>query len=275
MGTAPFVLVEPSRQRETPVLVEIPHAGLFVPQHIRARMPVPASSFARDADLFVDELFADAPDEGATLLRATHSRYVVDLNRAEDDVDRDSVEGAPATARAPRGVIWRLSGHGVKLLESPLSRAELEQRLSEVHRPYHAEIERIVARKLERFGIVVLLAAHSMPSHARFASGEVGPARADVVPGTRGRTTADARFIDAVEAHATARGWTVSHDDPYRGGYTTAHYGRPRDHVHALQVELARRLYMDEESLTFSPSAQDVRGWCRRLVAKLGDLALR
>jgi N-formylglutamate amidohydrolase len=275
MGTAPFVLVEPSRQRETPVLVEVPHAGLFVPPDILARMPVPPSSFARDADLFVDELFADAPEEGATFLRATHSRYVVDLNRAEDDVDRDSVEGAPATARAPRGVIWRLSGHGVKLLDGPLSRAELERRLSEVHRPYHAEIQRILAAKLERFGVAVLLAAHSMPSHARLGSGELGPARADVVPGTRGRTTAGARFIDAVDAHAASRGWTVSHDDPYRGGYTTAHYGRPAAHVHALQVELARRLYMDEESLTFTAPAQDVRQWCRRLVAKLGALALR
>jgi N-formylglutamate amidohydrolase len=147
--------------------------------------------------------------------------------------------------------------------------------LSLLHRPYHAEIQRILARKLERFGIAVLLAAHSMPSHARFATGEIGPARADVVPGTRGRSSADGRFIDAVEAHAVARGWSVKHDDPYRGGYTTAHYGRPAERVHALQVELARRLYMDEERLSLSASAQDVRNWCRALVAKLGELALR
>jgi N-formylglutamate amidohydrolase len=275
MGPGPFELHEPARGKETPVIVEVPHAGIGVPPEVLAQIDVPASSIARDADLYVHELYADAPLEGATLLCGTFSRYVVDLNRAEEDYDADSVEGGPLGARAPRGVIWRLSGEGARVFSGPLPRAELERRLDAYHRPYHAEVRRLVAEKVSRFGVAVLLAGPSMPSHARFATGEIGPARADVVPGTRGRTTADERFIDAVEAHARGAGWSVRHDEPYRGGYTTTHYGRPRERTHAIQVELARRQYMDEERLVKHTRFQEVRQWCRTLVAKLGEVALR
>ncbi|MGO9713441.1 MAG: N-formylglutamate amidohydrolase [Polyangiaceae bacterium] len=275
MGERPFELREPAPGQETPVLVEVPHAGLALPPDVLAQIDVPASSLARDADLYVHELYADAPLEGATLLWGTLSRYVVDLNRAEDDFDAESVEGGPAGAKAPRGVIWRVSGEGGRVFAAPLPRAELERRLAAYHRPYHAEVRRIVAEKISRFGVAVILAGHSMPSHARWATGEIGPARADVVPGTRGRTTADSRLIDAVEGHARGIGWSVRHDEPYRGGFTTCHYGRPRDKTHAIQVELARRQYMDEERLVPHTRFQEVRGWCRGLVAKLGELALR
>jgi N-formylglutamate deformylase len=275
MGDRPFELQEPAHDLETPVLVEVPHAGLAIPPEVLAQIDVPASSLARDADLYVHELYADAPLEGATLIYGTLSRYVVDLNRAEDDIDAESVQGGPSTARAPRGVIWRLSGEGERVFRSPLPRAELERRLEAYHRPYHAEVRRILARKLNRFGVAVVVAGHSMPSHARWASGEIGPARADVVPGSRGRTSADPRIIDALEAHAKGAGWSVRHDEPYRGGFTTTHYGRPRERVHAIQVELARRQYMDEERLVPHTRFQEVRAWCRALVAKIGGLALR
>ena len=121
----------------------------------------------------------------------------------------------------------------------------------------------------------MILAAHSMPSVARLAHGDAGQVRADVVPGTRGRTSAAPKYIDAVDAHARARGWSVAHDDPYKGGFTTQHYGRPRDHVHVVQVELARRLYMDEGTYRPIPGAfDDVRAWCRALVRRLGELSL-
>jgi N-formylglutamate amidohydrolase len=271
----PFEVIEPSPDRETPVLVEVPHASVAVPARVLGQIEAPARSLSRDADLYVDALYADAADAGATVLRARLSRYAVDLNRAEDDVDSESVEGGAPHSRAPRGVIWRLSGDGERVLSRPLPRSEVERRLADYHRPYHAEIRRILADKLARFGVAVLLAAHSMPSRARWPSGEVGPPRADVVPGTRGRTTSDGRFIDAVEQHAAARGWSVRHDEPYRGGYTTAIYGRPRDRVHAVQVELARRLYMDEEALAPHTRFPEVRAWCHGLVARLGELALR
>jgi N-formylglutamate amidohydrolase len=112
-----------------------------------------------------------------------------------------------------------------------------------------------------------------MPSVGRAAHGDadaVRAVRADVVPGTRGRTSAAAPFIDHVDAHARAAGLTVAHDDPYQGGYTTQHYGRPDLQIHVVQVELARRLYMDEPTLSKHPGFDRMRAWCGALAKSLG-----
>lgn len=252
---------------ETPVVVEVPHAGLDVPAEYLAQLVAPARSIGRDADLYVDELYADAPACGATLLVAHTSRYVLDLNRSEEDWD-------DAGARAPRGIVWRLTTDGEPALARPLTPAELEARIDAVHRPYHRALREALDRKRARFGWVVLLAAHSMPSVARTGHVDASSARADVVPGTQGRTTAADVVIDAVDAHARDRRFTVRHDDPYRGGFTTRHYGRPREGIHAVQVELARRLYMDEATLERGAGFVPLRAWCRGLVEKLGRLAL-
>ena len=268
---APFTVIEPSVE-ETPLVVEIPHAGLFVDGPALARLAAPARAIGRDADLYVDELYAGAPAHGATLLIANVSRYVCDLNRSELDVDAESVEGAPPQARATRGIVWRLTSEGARVLESPLPRAELERRLDTYYRPYHRALAELLERKRARFGFAILLAAHSMPSVGRAGHGDPQAVRADVVPGTRGRTSAAGRFIDAVDTHARGTGLSVAHDDPYQGGYTTQHYGRPADGVHVVQVELARRLYMDEPTLTKSPSFERTRSWCASLALALGAI---
>ena len=256
------------------MVVEVPHAGLAVPAQHGRSLIAPVRSLARDADLYVDELFEEAALEGATLLVSRISRYVIDLNRAESDVDADAVAGASGS-RMPRGLIWRLTTDGERALSAPLAPGELEARLREVYRPYHAALAAALERKKTRFGVAVLLAAHSMPSVGRTAHGDTGRARADVVPGTRGRTSAAAQFIDTVDSHARTRGWTVAHDDPYRGGFATQHYGRPSAGVHAIQVELARRLYMDETTLARKRERFTVvQSWCRALVAKLSQSAL-
>lgn len=261
--TAAFVIEEGTG----PIIVEIPHAGTSIPDEFRDELDVAPHAVARDADLYVDELYAEAPALGATVLRATVSRYVVDLNRAETDVDAESVVGAPASPRAPRGVIWRLGTDGEVCLRRPLSRESLEARLDAIHRPYHGALRRLISSRVNRFGYAVVLAAHSMPSVGRTGHGDPGATRADVVPGTQGRTSADARFIDVVDAVAGRHGLTVRHDDPYRGGFTTRYYGRPDERVHVVQVELARRLYMDEAALAKKPAEfARTKGFCADLV---------
>lgn len=267
----PFSVVEPTTE-ETPLVVEVPHAGIHVDGPALATLAAPARSVGRDADLYVDELYADAPARGATLLAAHLSRYMVDLNRAETDLDAASVEGAPPTARATRGIVWRLTSDGVRVLDAPLSRGELERRLDVVYRPYHRTLAALLERKRARFGFAVLLAAHSMPSVGRAGHGDPSAVRADVVPGTRGRTSASGRVIDVVDAHARHAGLSVRHDDPYQGGYTTQHYGRPDLHVHVVQVELARRLYMDEASLQKNANFDRLRAWCAELAGELGRI---
>lgn len=267
--TAAFVIEEGSG----PLIVEIPHAGTSIPEEFRDEVDVTARAVARDADLFVNDLYADAPGLGATVLRATVSRYVVDLNRAETDVDAESVVGGPASPRAPRGVIWRLGTEGEVCLRRPLSRESFEARLDAIHRPYHGALRRLISARVTKFGHAIVLAAHSMPSVGRSGHGDppqAGATRADVVPGTQGRTSADPRYIDVVDAVAARHSLTVRHDDPYRGGFTTRYYGRPDERVHVVQVELARRLYMDEATLAKkAPGFQQTQGFCRDLVTAL------
>ncbi len=268
-----FVLLPP-RGQETPVIVEVPHAGLFVPPHFATGLLASARSIARDADLFVDELYGDAADGGATALVSRVSRYVIDLNRAETDIDNESVVNAPASPRAPRGVVWRLTTDNERCLAAPLTRAELDARLDEIYRPYHAALARQVEAKVARFGVCILLAGHSMPSVGRSGHGDESVERADVVPGTQGRTTAHASLIDLVERHARDAGLTVKHDEPYRGGYATRHWGRPSHRVHAVQVEIARRLYMNEATLMKTEAFPAMQAFAQDLVRKLGAAAI-
>ena len=266
---APFTVTEPTTE-ETPLVVEIPHAGLVVDGQTLSLLAAPARSIGRDADLYVDELYADAASAGATVITSHVSRYVCDLNRSERDVDAESVEGAPTQARATRGIIWRLTSEGARVLDKPLLRAELERRLETYYRPYHQAIAEAVERKRARFGFAIVLAAHSMPSVGRAGHGDPQAVRADVVPGTRGRTSAAAAFIDCVDSHARQASLSVAHDDPYQGGYTTQHYGRPSASVHVVQVELARRLYMDEATLSRNAGFERMRVWCTALAKALG-----
>jgi N-formylglutamate amidohydrolase len=298
----PFEVVEP-RSGESAVVVEVPHAGLWVDPETLAFTLAPARSIARDADLYVDQLFQDVPGEGATLITARYSRIVVDLNRSESDVDGEAVEGGGRTPW-PRGLVWRLTTDGDPILAAPIPRQELERRLATVYRPYHRALQGLIQRKIQCFGYAVLLCAHSMPSqprlqpiaspgqparqhassaHARssgasqssrsaWGATRVAPPvpRADVVPGTQGRTSAAGAVIDEVDAHARAAGFSVRHDDPYRGGFSTTFYGRPAQGVHAIQIEIARRLYMDETSLRIDAQGfRAVREFGRTLAARL------
>lgn len=262
----PFALTLPTSGR-TPVVVEVPHAGLSIPRALRAETLVDERTVMRDADLYVDKLYADAPARGAGLLTAPFSRYVVDLNRAPDDIDLTTVPDHPAPrGKQPRGVVWRLTTDGRPSLREPLTYAAFQDRVARYHAPYHQALRDELERTRARFGFAVLVAGHSMPSVGRAGHADTGTRRADIVPGTLGRTSADRRLIDLVDAHFRGAGLSVRHDDPYRGGFTTQHYGRPREGWHVVQIELNRALYVHEDT------GQKKRGDFKRLQRLLADL---
>jgi N-formylglutamate amidohydrolase len=176
----------------------------------------------------------------------------------------------------PHGVVWRLTTERRPALTAALEPEEFERRLAAAYRPYHEALRGLITRRVEVFGFAVLLCAHSMPSVGRAGHRDPSETRADVVPGSRGGTTAHASVVRVPELAARERGWSVNHDQPYRGGFTTGHYGRPNAGVHAIQVELARRLYMDEETLTKKAKKfNEVRAFCSDVVARLTRLELR
>ena len=250
---------------ETPVVVEVPHAGLMIPAAVQDEVRISARTRLRDSDAYVDKLYARAGEAGAHLLIAHVSRHVVDLNRAPDDVHRLTVPDHPRPRGVRRrGVVWSTPG------DRPLSYAALRSRLADYHTPYHAALADLIAQKKARFGYAIVLAAHSMPSQGA-GKGE----RADVVPGTRGGSTADERLIRCVGQHFLAAGFSVKHDDPYRGGWTTTHYGKPRQGCHVVQIELNRALYLDEATLRPRERGFNALvGTLTELVRKMGTLPL-
>ncbi len=264
-----FSLKRPEGRSEA-VLVEVPHAGTELPAEVRATLLVDDAQLARDADGFVDVLFDGVDALGATVLVARLSRYAVDLNRDEGSVDSRTVEGA-ADGEFPRGVIWRETGDGRPALRGRLSMEEYRRRIDRWWRPYHETLATELEALRGSHGSVLLLSAHSMPSRDRPTTDRaVGARRADVVPGTRDRTTAHPALIDAVEQHFRGHGLSVRHDVPYRGGATTARWGCARVGVHAIQVEINRGVYMDEVTgELYEERARWLAGVCEGLVKRL------
>jgi N-formylglutamate deformylase len=239
----------PPQTIPAPVVVEVPHSGLQVPPEVESEIRATPLAVLRDSDIFVDQLYEGAPRYGATLLVSRISRYVVDLNRGPDEVDVAAVPKHPRARHIPaRGVVWRARTDGTPLLRGPLTVEQFTRRLERYYEPYHRTLREAAAGLHQRYGQVVILAAHSMPSTGRRILGGREVRRADVVPGTRGRSTADARIIDLVDSHFREVGLSVKHDDPYRGGWTTWTFGAPKRGQHAVQIELNRALYVDERT---------------------------
>jgi N-formylglutamate deformylase len=269
-----FVELTHPRTTASPVLVEVPHSGLQVPPEVESEIDATPLAMLRDSDIYVDQLYQRAPDYGATLLVSRVSRYVVDLNRGPDDVDSAAVPRHPKGRHIPaRGVVWRARTDGTPLLRAPLTVEQFTRRLELFYDPYHRTLREVAAQIREQHGRVVILAAHSMPSAGRRMLGGGEIRRADIVPGTRGRSSADGRIIDLIDSHFREAGLSVKHDDPYRGGWTTSSYGAPKRGQHAVQIELNRALYVDEKTSEIKPSDfAQLQTVLDQLVGKLGKL---
>ena len=258
-------------QRACPLVVSFPHVGLDWPSSLGPR---PQVNFPRNADYAVDRLYVRAEARGAATVRARYSRLVVDLNRAHDDVSADLVPDHPAPrprvssssqaiqaqrggTRRPirnRGVVWRCAVGNIPLLTT-LTHAQFTRRLDRFYHPYHRALQLLLERRRRQFGYAILLDAHSMP----------GTVAGDLVLGTRSGEACGPELCEAAVRALSGqcsrqRGlfgsrWplSLSIDDPYRGGQIAGSFGRPDTHIHALQLEVNRALYMDEYRLETSP----------------------
>lgn len=253
----------------SPLVVSVPHAGLALDAYAEAL--VPELDPRCDADLHVDRLVAphlraaEVPHLVARL-----SRFVCDLNRAPDDVRASAVPEHPAPrGTGPRGFVWEETTRGAPVLRRPLSLAEWRARAA-LHADYHATLAGALAAARERFGFAVLLDVHSMPSRGRAGHGDPGALRAECVPGDRDGTSCAPELSASVARWLAARGHSVAPNTPYRGGFITAHHGRPAEGRHALQLELRRDLYMDEDDYRArEPGFSELARLLRDLLAAL------
>jgi N-formylglutamate amidohydrolase len=254
-----------------PVVVSVPHAGLVVPAEDAGVLALSGRALLRDADLHVDKLAQDIPALGVPVVVAHVSRYVLDLNRAPDDVDADVCPGIERPARpSARGLCWRTSTDGVAVLRRPLTVDEVRSRIRRIHTPYHDTLAALLAARRARYGRAILLDLHSMPS--RF---EPAARRVDVVPGNLDDHSCAPALLRAVVDHFVAADFSVRPNDPYKGQYTTSRHGQPARGVHALQLELNRDLYMDERTFELSePKVARLRAVLAGLVQRLQRLDL-
>lgn len=246
-----FEVLSPA-ETTAPFVFNSPHSGRIYPRSFVEQTRLDFATLRRSEDTFVDELFTDAVEEGAPLMRALFPRAFLDLNREPYELDPRMFEGRLppfANTRSIRvsgglGTIARVVGDAQEIYPRRLAVNEALERIETYYKPYHQTLRRLVGRTQRQFGFAVLVDCHSMPS----TSARDDLARADFVIGDRYGTSCSEVVTDAIERALAGRGYRVVRNKPYAGGYITEHYGNPATGLHAVQIELNRSLYMDEAS---------------------------
>jgi len=272
LARSPVAVARPARQ-STPVVFASPHSGRDYPADFVSAARLDALRLRRSEDSFVDELFAAAPLHGAPLLCATFPRAFCDPNREPWELDPAMFEEelppwvntSSARVGAGLGTIARVVASGEAIYRGKLRFAEAEDRVRLYWQPFHDALGELIESTRRQFGVCLLIDCHSMP-----ATSMTPKASADFVLGDAHGSTCAPRAIRMVEDGLTGLGYTVRRNDPYAGGYITRHYGRPRESVHALQIEVARRLYMDETRIERGAGFATVR---RDLTSLIGAIA--
>ena len=230
----------------TPLLVNVPHAGTDLPAEIASRLTERASELP-DTDWHVHRLVEGAAGQGASLMRARYSRYVIDLNRGSDD--------KPLYAGATTGLVPTENFDGSPVYQSANPDAEeVAARVERYWRPYHDKLEGELRALRDRHGFAVLFDVHSIRSAVpRLFEGRLP----DLNLGTyEDRSCAPELQASVADMLAGAEGFSSVVNGRFKGGFITRHYGRPAEGVHALQLEIAQSSYMDEaRPREFDPQA--------------------
>ncbi len=270
-----------------PVVLASPHSGSEYQPDFLAASRLDIAALRRSEDCYIDELYAAAPQLGLPLIRARFPRTFIDPNREPYEFDSEMfVEALPGfvNCASPRvtaglGTIPRVVTNGEEIYPTKLRLADALERVKLYYRPYHEALSKLIAHSQERFGLVLLLDCHSMPSVGGPMDRDAGSRRVDFVLGDCHGASCGAKFVEAAETHLAARGYHVTRNIPYAGGFTTRHYGRPGERRHALQIEINRALYMNEENFErrphFAALAADLRGLMMRLADIARDTARR
>lgn len=250
---APFAIHRPMRQTE-PFVFNSPHSGRIYPEPFLTMSRLDRISIRRSEDHFVDELFAGVVQLGAPMLAAQFPRAWLDVNREPYELDPRMFDGAlPAFANIGSirvagglGTIPRLVAENMEIYRERLSVEEGLARIEQVYRPYHAALRRMIAQTHVQFGKAILIDCHSMPANIRVAGGTRRP---DMIIGDRYGVSAGQGLSQAAVSILSGLGYNVVRNKPYAGGFITEHYGRPARGLHALQIEINRGLYVNEDTL--------------------------
>ncbi|WP_424932623.1 N-formylglutamate amidohydrolase [Amaricoccus macauensis] len=257
-----------------------PHSGSDYPEAFLARTKLGPLQIRSSEDAFVNELFRDVPGFGAPLMAARVPRACVDLNRSADDLDPALIEGASRRFVSPRisaglGVIPRVVAEGRAIMSGKLTQAEAQWLLTTYWYPYHDQLRTLIGETKKQFGRALLFDCHSMPNDALVSAPDVRGRRPDVILGDRFGVSCDRWVIESAADLFRANGFEVFRNAPFAGGYITQAYGRPRQGVHALQIEINRSLYMNEKAISKRSDFEVVAASIREVARGLVDLGSR
>jgi N-formylglutamate amidohydrolase len=278
----------------SPLVFSSPHSGDVYPRRFLDRTRLASIQLRRSEDAFVDDLFSGGVALGAPLIRARFPRTYLDLNREPYELDpRMFDERLPAFAntRSIRvagglGTIPRVVGQAQEIYSGRLPLGEALRRIEKLYKPYHDHLHDLILRAQQIFGLAVLVDCHSMPSGAgstsahptgtlfataRFSPDADAKPKADFVIGDRHGTSCATFLVDVVEEELRRFGYKVARNKPYAGGFITENYGHPSANCHAMQIEVSRALYMDEQNVTRSDRFAEVSAALTKVVGALAD----
>lgn len=272
---SPVSVIEP-RGKPVPMVFDAPHSGRHYPEDFDHVAGI--ELLMGGEDRFVDELFADAPDHGATYVVANFARTYIDPNRRLSDIDMILLDGdwhepPEPTIMSERGVglVFRLIGNGTSIYDRRLSAADITNRIENYWRPYHDRLGAAIDRTVARFGVCYHVDCHSMMPVGNELAPDPGRDRADFVLGDLDGATCEPGFTRLVAQTLEGLGYSVAVNDPYKGALIVERYGAPDKGVHSLQIEINRKLYMDLETLERSDGFERLRADLATLAAAVAN----
>lgn len=250
-----------------PLLISVPHDGRNLPEAMIERM-TPAGLDIPDTDWHVARLYDFAKSMGASMIVANYSRYVVDLNRSEND--DDLYPGLTRTGLCPARTF---AGGAIYKDDSSITDAETATRVDNYWRPYHAQVRHCLDGMKARYGYALLWDAHSIPSVVPRLFEGVLP---ELNIGTDANRSCLAHVADNLSAVADSSSYKSVANGRFKGGHITRHYGQPDDRFMAVQLEIAQRAYMDESSREFDDQKADkLRATLTKMIARYLETAAK
>jgi len=246
----PFVIIEPT-VKKTAIILSVPHCGTDFPEDIKEHYKSEMRAKPDDTDWFVQDLYDFASEFGITIIYAKYSRWVIDLNRDPESKalynDGRIITGLTTTTD--------FFGNEIYVSEDKTpDEIEIKRRLERYYWPYYYKIAELLEERKQEFGKVLLWDAHSIRQSVPTIQAAHFP---DMILGDNDEKTAHPKLITAALNNLGSGNYEISHNNPFKGGHITRYFGRPEQHIHALQLEMNKILYMDDTETKFDKSRAD------------------